>query len=202
MSDTDDNKPKEWDIAGAKQILSDYKLPSENIDIGNVYYAATQLEAALTEAEASIKRLCELNEGLRKEWTEDQDAIDEAEREIEKMRKVNDEDAHAIHLLTKENADLKSMSTLKSVTDECLRLTKQNEEQAKEIVKLKEQLAEEYDRSGRIESKREIRFNEIIAVIEGALEKILGKNEYVISKEPHKAIADDALARLSEWRGK
>ncbi len=49
----------EADVVGAKKILSDYKIPSETafVDIGNVYYAATQLEAAYDQAQTEISRL-------------------------------------------------------------------------------------------------------------------------------------------------
>ncbi len=41
----------------AKQILNDYNKPSENIDIGNVYFAATQFEAAYASALDDIRLL-------------------------------------------------------------------------------------------------------------------------------------------------
>lgn len=46
-----------YDVEGAKQILNDYNVPSESIDIGNVYYAATQLEAQLDLYQKRIKEL-------------------------------------------------------------------------------------------------------------------------------------------------
>jgi len=53
------SKPsRQWDIKGSKEILDNYKKPNENVDIGNVYYAATQLEAA-------YDRLAEENKILR-----------------------------------------------------------------------------------------------------------------------------------------
>lgn len=60
-----EKKAREWDIKSAKAILDDYKKPSENIDIGNVYYAATQLEAALTDCEARLSGLTKLYGNLQ-----------------------------------------------------------------------------------------------------------------------------------------
>jgi prefoldin subunit 5 len=51
-----------WDIAGAKRIVEDYKKPNEAIDIGNVCYAATQLEAAYDTLKKEMEMVDDLLE--------------------------------------------------------------------------------------------------------------------------------------------
>lgn len=91
------DKPRDWDIVGAKQILNDYSKPSENVDTGNVYYAATQLEAALEELRKeneTLKRELESRsislEHTRQDWLESQTKLKAAESRIEKVYEAID----------------------------------------------------------------------------------------------------------------
>jgi chromosome segregation ATPase len=63
---------KSFNLVAATKILNDYKVPFENVDISDVYYAATQFEAAYDtlniENEKNKKALRDIADGYPSEW--------------------------------------------------------------------------------------------------------------------------------------
>lgn len=97
----------------------------------------------MTTLTERLKRALDRKSGVSKLRLALRDTLDkltEAEREIEKWKAlaldVNDDHPKVVPLM-REIAQHRSMSTLKSVTDECVRLTKENAELKKPFNQIK-----------------------------------------------------------------
>lgn len=201
-----DDKPKEWRIVAKRHaglIVDDGPMLLLNEPMDVVERSAyITVKLLLEQAEAEIARLKELSNDRLDDWKRIQDSerkLYEAEREIELLRYQVTccEKNHAD--LTKKNTEFQAYiekhETLEPVALRdriVLDLTKQNEEQAKEIIS---RLADNHQYSKQIDKQ-----NEIIAVLEDGLKKIYpGLPSYrsleVYCERRH---ADELLAKLAE----
>lgn len=80
-------EPREWDVNAAREILHEYRQPNSLVDLGNLYFAATELSGAYDALAAENAKYIARNEELRATQFA---AISDQAREIEKLKAERD----------------------------------------------------------------------------------------------------------------